>query len=309
MNQVKKVAVVGGGPAGLMAAEALSCRRRRRSHLYDAMPSVGRKFLLAGRGGLNLTHSEPFERLRAAASASAAQQLAPLLRAFGPEPCEGLGAGPGHRDLRRHLGARVPEGHEGRAAAACLAASAARRPACAFTCAIAGSAGRRCRPWPPRCASPTPDGEDPRAGHDAVVLALGGASWPRLGSDGAWAPWVQARGVGGGAPGAGQLRLRRRLERRISPTRFAGHALQVCGDPRSAVGMGRSFERKGEFVATATGIEGSLVYAASALAARRDRCDSGSATLIARPAAGSHRRPGARRGDASARLAVAEPAT
>ena len=83
MNQEKKVAVVGGGPAGLMAAETLAAEGVE-VHLYDAMPSVGRKFLLAGRGGLNLTHSEPFERF-AGRFGERSAQLAPLLRAFGPD--------------------------------------------------------------------------------------------------------------------------------------------------------------------------------------------------------------------------------
>ena len=83
MNKDKSVAIVGGGPAGLMAAEVLS-RQGAQVHLYDAMPSVGRKFLLAGRGGLNLTHSEPFDRF-AERFGERRAQVEPLLRRFGPD--------------------------------------------------------------------------------------------------------------------------------------------------------------------------------------------------------------------------------
>ena len=77
------VVVVGGGPAGLMAAETLA-RMGRAVHLFDAMPSVGRKFLLAGKGGLNLTHSEPFDRF-VSRFGERAPQLEPLLKEFGPD--------------------------------------------------------------------------------------------------------------------------------------------------------------------------------------------------------------------------------
>ena len=83
-QRVCDVAVVGGGPAGLMAAEELA-RAGNAVHLFDAMPSVGRKFLLAGKGGLNLTHSEPFD-IFISRFGGRAPQLLPLLKEFGPEP-------------------------------------------------------------------------------------------------------------------------------------------------------------------------------------------------------------------------------
>ena len=83
LQRACEVAVVGGGPAGLMAAEELA-RAGRAVHLFDAMPSVGRKFLLAGKGGLNLTHSEPFD-IFVSRFGDRAPQLAPLLKEFGPD--------------------------------------------------------------------------------------------------------------------------------------------------------------------------------------------------------------------------------
>ena len=152
-----------------------------------------------------------------------------------------------------------------------------------------------------RFATPAGEVASPR---DAVVLALGGASWSRLGSDGAWVPWLAGARRGRGAAAAGQLRLRRRGWSALLRRALRRHALQVGGDRRSRDAHGRSFARKGEFVATATGIEGSLVYAASALlrdeiAAQRQR------HADARPAARPQRRAGARRGAASARRALA----
>ena len=103
-----KVAVVGGGPAGLMAAEVLAAHGAQVD-LFDAMPSVGRKFLLAGSGGLNLTHAEPFDAFVQRFGERAACVEPWLLRAFGPNAVARLGAWPGRRDLRRQLGPRLSD--------------------------------------------------------------------------------------------------------------------------------------------------------------------------------------------------------
>jgi hypothetical protein len=259
MNSNRKVAVVGGGPAGLMAAEVLSAQGVA-VHLYDAMPSVGRKFLLAGRGGLNLTHSEPFEAFMGRFGERHAALEAPL-RGFGPDAV---------REWAHGLGIDTFVGTSGRVFPKDMKAAPLLR-AWLHRLRQAGvqfHMRHRWRGWPDAAAPPTalrfatPAGETTIEA-DAVVLALGGASWSRLGSDGAWAPWVAERGVAVAA---------------LAPANCgfdigwsAYFAERFAGQPFKSVALsfvdaqGRRFARKGEFVATATGIEGSLVYAASAL--------------------------------------------
>jgi uncharacterized flavoprotein (TIGR03862 family) len=310
----RRVAIVGGGPAGLMAAEVLAADGVAVD-LYDAMASVGRKFLLAGRGGLNLTHSEPLEAFLQRYG-SAAPHVRPWLEAFPPDALRAWAAGlgvdtfvgssgrvfpvdmkaapllrawlhrlraagvriharhrwigwegdaPGADPFRPEPGApRMPEG--GRSAAA-----AADRPAPADRSAPASGSTR-----PPPLRLQTRDGFV-RVDADALILALGGASWRRLGSDGAWVAWLASAGVGveplrpancgfdvrpsGDAGAASQAPASGWSDH--FRTRFAGHPLKTValavGAPDAPV-----FGRKGEFVVTETGIEGSLVYAASA---------------------------------------------
>lgn len=273
MNQEKKVAVVGGGPAGLMAAETLAAAGAE-VHLYDAMPSVGRKFLLAGRGGLNLTHSEPFERFVGRFGERSAQ-LAPLLHAFGPDQVRAWAHGLGIETFVGTSGRVFPKDMK---AAPLLRAWLHRlRQA-----GVRFHMRHRWLGWADAQAAATalrfatPDGEA-AASHDAVVLALGGASWSRLGSDGAWVPWVAGRGVGV----APLVPANCGFDLGWTPhfaERFAGMPFKSVAIAFSDA-RGRSFARKGEFVATATGIEGSLVYAASALL-RDEIAERGSATLL-----------------------------
>lgn len=259
MNQTRKVAVVGGGPAGLMAAEVLAAEGVE-VHLYDAMPSVGRKFLLAGRGGLNLTHSEPFE-LFATRFGERNAALAPLLKAFGPDQLRAWAHGLGIETFVGTSGRVFPKDMK---AAPLLRAWLHRlRQA-----GVRFHMRHRWLGWPD-AATPattlrfaTPDGEVAQA-HDAVVLALGGASWSRLGSDGAWVPWVSGRGVAV----APLVQANCGFDIGWTPhfaERFAGMPFKSVAIAFSD-GHGRRFARKGEFVATATGVEGSLIYAASAL--------------------------------------------
>lgn len=279
------VAIVGGGPAGLMAAEVLA-QVGVAVHVFDAMPSVGRKFLLAGKGGLNLTHSEPHEAF-ATRFAGREKQVEPLITAFG---------GPAVRAWAQGLGVETFVGTSGRVFPADMKAAPLlrawlqrlRSQGVQFHMrhrwlgwADAGQGGAL------RFA--TPAGEvavDARA----TLLALGGGSWARLGSDGAWVPLLEARGVAvaplrpansgfdvvrADAP-AGETRrdfLRELIGRTPAPAvgwtphfteRFGGQPFKTV-----AIGFtdsqGRSFHRRGEFVATATGVEGSLVYAVSQL--------------------------------------------
>jgi uncharacterized flavoprotein (TIGR03862 family) len=268
------VAVIGGGPAGLMAAEVLSASGVQ-VHVYDAMPSVGRKFLLAGRGGLNLTHSEPFDIFMSRFGDRHAQ-LEPMLTQFGPEQVREWAAG---------LGIETFVGTSGRVFPTDMKAAPLLR-AWLQRLRAAGVQFHMRHRWlvdgdaPIAAASlrfATPAGEA-TVKADAVVLALGGASWARLGSDGAWAPWLQARGVdvapllpaNCGFDGAG-------WSEHFS-SRFAGQPFKSVAVSFTD-SQGRRFARKGEFVATATGIEGSLIYAASALL-RDEIAAHGSATLL-----------------------------
>ncbi|WP_418125609.1 TIGR03862 family flavoprotein [Variovorax sp. 160MFSha2.1] len=266
------VAVIGGGPAGLMAAEILSASGAQ-VHVYDAMPSVGRKFLLAGRGGLNLTHSEPFDAFVSRFGERRAQ-LEPMLAQFGPQQV---------REWASGLGIETFVGTSGRVFPTDMKAAPLLR-AWLHRLRAAGVQFHMRHRWvgegafdPASLRFTTPAGEV-IASADAVVLALGGASWARLGSDGAWVPWLQAKGVDV-APlepancGFDGLGWSEHFSSRFAGQPFKSVAISFTDS------HGRQFARKGEFVATATGIEGSLIYAASALL-RDEIAEKGSATLL-----------------------------
>ena len=272
MNLSPTVAVIGGGPAGLMAAEVLSASGAQ-VHVYDAMPSVGRKFLLAGRGGLNLTHSEPLDAFMSRFGERRAQ-LEPMLAQFGPQQVREWAVG---------LGIETFVGTSGRVFPTDMKAAPLLR-AWLHRLRAAGVQFHMRHRWvgdetldPASLRFVTPSGEV-TASADAVVLALGGASWARLGSDGAWASWLQAKGVdvaplqpaNCGFDGAG-------WSEHFS-SRFAGQPFKSVAISFTD-SHGRHFARKGEFVATETGIEGSLIYAASALL-RDEIAEKGSATLL-----------------------------
>ncbi len=282
LNQANRprVAVIGGGPAGLMAAEVLAAGGVQVD-LFDAMPSVGRKFLLAGKGGLNLTHSEAAGAF-AGRYGARRENIAPMLAAFGPEAL---------REWAAALGISTFIGSSGRIfptdlkAAPLLRAWLHRLRASGVTFHMR----HRWLGWEGEGSAlrfATPQGER-RVEADAVLLALGGASWSRLGSDGAWVPLLEARDVEV-APlkpsNCGFDVARLDAEGRMSPgwsdffrERFAGAPLKNVALAIEAAD-GRAFAQAGEFVVTAGGVEGSLVYALSAAA--RDTIDSaGSATV------------------------------
>jgi uncharacterized flavoprotein (TIGR03862 family) len=268
------IAIIGGGPAGLMAAEVLAAAGHAVT-VYDAKPSVGRKFLLAGKGGLNLTHSEPFERFVRRFGARV-PQVEPLLRAFDAGQLRAWAAGLGVETFVGTSGRVFPSDLK---AAPLLRAWLHRLRASGVKFAMR----HRWTGWSDDGALcfDTPDGErlvTPRA----TLLALGGASWPQLGSDGAWAPWLAARGVDvaplhpancGFDVGPTPAHPAASGWSEHFATEFAGQPVKPVALSTDGFGM-----RPGEFVITATGIEGSLVYAASA-ALREQIARDGHATL------------------------------
>jgi uncharacterized flavoprotein (TIGR03862 family) len=245
------VAIIGGGPAGLMAAEVLS-QAGIKVDLYDAMPSVGRKFLLAGVGGMNITHSEPYPAFLSR-YAERAPFIAPLLRSFGADTL---------REWIHQLGIETFVGSSGRVfptdmkAAPLLRAWLKRLREAGVTV----HTRHRWLGWDDNGGIRIAHGEEQQTiTPDAVLLALGGASWARLGSDGAWLPLLQQQGVtiSGLQPSncgfevAGWSELMR--------SKFAGAPLKNI-----AMGLQGQTPRLGECVVTETGVEGSLVYALSA---------------------------------------------
>lgn len=264
--------VIGGGPAGLMAAEVIaSAGSAVQVAVYDAMPSAGRKFLLAGKGGLNLTHSEDFEPF-VSRYGTAAASLQPMLTAFGAQQL---------RDWAQCLGVETFVGSSGRVFPKDLKAAPLLR---AWLHRLRASGVQffmrhRWLGWADAggLRFGTANGEISIEA-DAVVLALGGGSWARLGSDGAWVHLLTAHGVDV-AP----------LEPSNCGFDVAGwtphFSANFAGQPFKSVAIhftdlqGRTFSRKGEFVATATGLEGSLIYAASSLL-RDEIAKNGSATFM-----------------------------
>ena len=267
-----RVVIIGGGPAGLMAAEAVAAGGASVSvQVYDAMPSVGRKFLLAGKGGLNLTHSEGFEPFVGRYGARRAE-LESLLANFG---------GVELRAWAQGLGIETFVGSSGRVFPQDMKAAPLLR---AWLHRLRGSGVQffmrhRWLGWADNGAlefsSPSGQTEVPA---DALVLALGGGSWSRLGSDGAWVPRLVELGV--------PVAPLRPSNCGFDVAGWTNHfASRFAGQPFKSVAIdfkdsqGHTFSRKGEFVATTTGVEGSLIYAASGLL-RDEIARRGSATFL-----------------------------
>ena len=274
-----RVAIVGGGPAGLMAAETLALAGVAVD-LYDAMPSVGRKFLLAGRGGLNITHSEAFEAF-ASRYGSRRAQIEPMLQSFGPQAL---------RDWVEALGVSTFVGSSGRVfpdemkAAPLLRAWLQRLREAGVRFHVRHRWSGWAQDGSLRFATPA----GPVECHaEATILALGGGSWARLGSDGAWVPLIEGRDISVAplqpancgflvaSPRTGAGGWSEHLRSRFAGQPLKSVAMRLDGEP----GDQDTPLRPGEAMITADGIEGSLIYAMSA--AIRERINTtGSATLL-----------------------------
>lgn len=241
------VAVIGAGPAGLMAAEVLA-QAGARVAIYDRMASVARKFLMAGRGGLNLTHSEPMDRFGGRYGKRSAA-LKPALDAFTPRDL---------RDWADSLGADTFVGTSGRVFPKAMKASPLLREWLnrLETLGVVIHPRHDWRGWDgDALLFDTPDGPL-RITANRTILALGGASWPRLGSDGGWVPLLEDKGV------------------EIAPLRPANAGFTVgwtahfserfAGEPLKNIAFSFGGKTvKGEAMLTRKGIEGGAVYALS----------------------------------------------
>ncbi len=287
-STLQSIAIIGGGPAGLMAAE-VAAAGGARVDLFEAMPSVGRKLLVAGKGGLNLTHSEPYEEFVKRYD-SRREVLKPLLDAFGPDELRGwvedlgfetftgtsgrvfpveMKAGPllhAWRERLKGAGVQFHLRHRwlGWDEAGCLR----------FEVGRGDQEGSRGDQGPLRIRYGVL--RERIAPTFAVVLALGGGSWPQLGSTGAWIPLLAERGVPVAPLRPANCGFDVGWTTHFS-SRFAGRPVRpVVGTLTTSAGA--VFRRQGEFVITETGVEGGLIYALSALL--RDEIEAtGRATL------------------------------
>ncbi|BCK88196.1 hypothetical protein MIZ01_1997 [Sideroxyarcus emersonii] len=244
------IAIIGGGPAGLMAAEAIS-QGNVRVDIYDAMPSMGRKFLMAGKGGMNITHAEPFDAFLTRFGARR-NDIEPLLLGFPPDAL---------REWVHGLGIATFVGTSNRVFPVDMKAAPLLR-AWLHRLRERGAGFHVRHRWNGWDAQgdlrfTTPEGE--RILHaDALVLALGGGSWPQLGSDGAWVTLLAQHGI------------------EIKPLRPANCGFDVVwsdffrerftGEPlKSIAATFGDLRKQGECVITEHGVEGSLIYALSAV--------------------------------------------
>lgn len=261
----KTVAVVGGGPAGLMAAEVVS-GHGVKVDVYDAMSSLGRKFLMAGKSGLNITHSEPFEDF-ASRYGKRRPQIEPLLKDFGADQL---------REWVHSFGIETFVGTSGRVfpvgmkASPLLRAWLGRLTASNVTFHLRHKWTGDLRPVGlpngdtssnPTCGMveirfAAPDG-DVTVKADAVVLALGGGSWSRLGSDGAWVEWLRQAGAEVEALRPSNCGFDAAWSEHFRE-KYDGHPV------KSVVLSFKDFRQQGEFIVTKEGVEGGLIYAASA---------------------------------------------
>ncbi len=261
--QRKTIAIIGGGPAGLMAAEVVSAAGHDVT-VYDAMPTVSRKFLLAGKSGLNITHSEDYVRFVTRFGA-ASEHLRPALDGFTPEDVQAWAA---------ELGTETFTGSSGRVFPKAMKASPLLRAWLRRLEAQGVTILTRHR-WTGFTGNAftfeTPAGIK-TVECDAALLALGGASWPKLGSDGAWASWLADKGV--------EIDVLRPANCGFDVDWDDGFKERFAGIPvKSVTATSGAGTFSGEFVITQDGIEGSLVYAHAA--SLRDQLqEQGSASLV-----------------------------
>ena len=244
------IAVIGGGPAGLMAAEVLLAQGLKVD-LYDAMPSLGRKFLRAGKGGLNLTHSENLDNFLSRYG-SRRPNLEPIIEAFSPEDIKNWVAQLGFQTFIGSSGRVFPENFN---SSPILRAWLSRLKDQGLIIHLRN----RWVGWDHRFQLyfESPDGKMV-ANHPAVVVALGGGSWPELGSDGGWVPFFRQKGI---------------FIHSLKPAN-CGFDLdwspffreKFHGTPVKPVVVsfirpdGEAIREQGEFILTKTGLEGSIIY-------------------------------------------------
>lgn len=260
------VAVIGAGPAGLMAAETL-VRGGAGVTVYDAMPSAGRKFLMAGRGGLNLTHSEPLPDFLKRYGAAEAR-LVDAIGRFTPDDLRSWSAALGQQTFVGSSGRVFPEAFK---ASPLLRAWLRRLGECGVKFAFR----HRWTGWDANgCLTFDAPGGSQAFSAPAAILALGGASWPRLGSDGAWVAPLTAKGIS------------------IAPLRPANVGFGVAwsdvfkdrfeGQPLKSIELTFGAHRvRGEAMVTRTGIEGGGIYALSSPLRKVVMADGKAVLLIA----------------------------
>lgn len=259
----KRIAVIGAGPTGLMAAEVLA-QHGLRVDVYDSMPSAGRKFLMAGKGGMNITHAEPYADFLTRYGARC-EQLEPLLNAFTPNDL---------REWIHGLGVDTFVGSSGRVFPTDMKAAPLLR-AWLHRLRESGVQFHTRHRWcgwhdDSSLRFATPEGEC-KVSADATVLALGGGSWPQLGSDGSWVPLLAQRGIDIAALRPSNCGFDIAWSTHFRE-RFVGEPLKSVAATFGAV------RKQGECVITANGIEGGLIYSLST--ALRDEIErSGHATL------------------------------
>ncbi len=248
------VAIIGGGPAGLMAAEVLS-GHGVQVDVYDSMSSLGRKFLMAGKSGLNLTHAEPFEKF-VSRYGNRKNEVEKWLSDFTPDDL---------REWARGLGVETFVGTSGRVFPKEMKASPLLR-AWLKRLGDAGVNFHLRHRWVGAITAGDSGGsivkfetpEDEKTVHaDAVILALGGGSWARLGSDGVWVHWLKQAGV--------KVEALKPSNCGFDVTWSPHFRERFDGQPLKSVVLSfGSFHQQGEFIVTKEGVEGSLIYAASA---------------------------------------------
>ena len=263
--QNKTVAIIGGGPAGLMAAEVVAAAGFAVD-VFDAMPSVGRKFLLAGVGGMNITHAEDSVSFLGRYGKASAD-LAPMIAQFGANERTAWVHGLGIDTFIGSSGRVFPMEMK---AAPLLRAWLARLK----TSGVKFHVRHRWLGWDANklLRFSNPEGEISRT-FDAVILALGGASWAKLGSDGAWVPLLAEQGVDVAPLKPSNCGFDVAWSSHLAD-KFAGAPVKTV----AAAARPHDAKKAGEFVLTQGGVEGSLVYALSSQL-RDDIAENGTATL------------------------------